>query len=68
MLFLAFWHPVMLLVEKVALASLGPDGKAPVGVRQVARFVVYAMWAWHDCVHAPIWGRGDGTDAMVYDA
>ncbi|KAI4908886.1 hypothetical protein J4E90_008623 [Alternaria incomplexa] len=29
MLFLAFWHPVMLLVERMALLSLGPDGNAP---------------------------------------
>ncbi|PSN67000.1 hypothetical protein BS50DRAFT_634441 [Corynespora cassiicola Philippines] len=65
MLFLAFWHPVMLLVEKMALGSLGPDGNAPAGVGQVVRFVVYLMWAWHDCVHAPIWGRGDGMDAKL---
>ncbi|EMD58408.1 hypothetical protein COCSADRAFT_103921 [Bipolaris sorokiniana ND90Pr] len=69
MLFLAFWHPVMLLVERMTMASLGPDGNAPAGVGQVVRFVVYIMWAWHDCVHAPIWGRGDGMDAqsVAYD-
>ncbi|KAH9864490.1 hypothetical protein J1614_010424, partial [Plenodomus biglobosus] len=68
MLFLVFWYPVMLLVEKMALASLRPDGNAPAGVGQIVRFVVYVMWAWHDCVHAPIWGRGDGMIAMSCDA
>ncbi|KAF1362623.1 hypothetical protein EJ07DRAFT_152884 [Lizonia empirigonia] len=68
LLFLAFWTPVMYLVEKVALASLGPDGNAPAGVGQVVRFVIYVMWAYHDCVHAPIWGRGDGMDANLLDA
>ena len=67
LLFLAFWTPVMYLVEKMALASLGRDGNAPAGVGQVVRFVIYVMWAYHDCVHAPIWGRGDGMDANLLD-
>ncbi|KAK7530981.1 gliotoxin biosynthesis protein GliK [Phyllosticta citribraziliensis] len=62
LLFVAFWGPVMYLVEKMTMASLGPDGNAPAGTAQVVRFVVYLMWAYHDCVHAPIWGRGDGVD------
>ncbi|CZT23706.1 uncharacterized protein RCC_09420 [Ramularia collo-cygni] len=64
LLFLAFWTPVMLLVEKMALGSLGPDGNVPAGVGQVVRLVVYVMWAYHDCVHAPFWGRGDGMDGV----
>ncbi|OJD30971.1 gliotoxin biosynthesis protein [Diplodia corticola] len=61
-LFLAFWGPVMYLVEKMTMASLRPDGNAPAGTAQVVRFVVYLMWSYHDCIHAPIWGRGDGMD------
>jgi hypothetical protein len=67
MLFLAFWNPVMYLVEKMTFVSLRPDGNASAGVGQVVRFVVYLMWAYHDCVHAPIWGRGDGRYADHMD-
>ena len=57
----------MYLVEKIALASLGADGNAPAGTAQFVRLVVYIMWAYHDCFHAPIWGRGDGAAAFVSD-
>jgi len=61
-LFLAFWVPVMSLMEKITKASLrtSKDGNAPFWVIVMVRIVVQVMWLYHDNVHSPIWGRGDG--------
>lgn len=61
-LFLAFWVPIMSLVEKITKASLRTrkDGNAPYWVIAMVRIVVLIMWLYHDYVHSPIWGRGDG--------
>ncbi|KAI1653952.1 hypothetical protein F4813DRAFT_372595 [Daldinia decipiens] len=61
-IFLAFWVPVMSIMERVTKASLKnrKTGTAPDWVIIMVRAVVWAMWSYHDFVHAPIWGRGDG--------
>jgi hypothetical protein len=62
-LFLAFWVPVMSLMEKITKANLEDNqSTAPYWVIVMVRAVVWTMWAYHDHVHAPMWGRGDGLD------
>ncbi|KAF2014405.1 hypothetical protein BU24DRAFT_423360 [Aaosphaeria arxii CBS 175.79] len=63
-LFLAFWVPIMSMMEKITKAALKSSGKAnaPRWVILLVRFVVISMWLYHDYVHSPIWGRGDGLD------
>ncbi|KAK8044764.1 hypothetical protein PG993_004788 [Apiospora rasikravindrae] len=64
-LFLAFWGRIMSLMEKITKTSLknSKTGNAPVWVIVMVRVVVITMWLYHDFIHAPIWGRGDGLDA-----
>lgn len=61
-LFLAFWVPIMTIMERITKASLRKNdtGNAPMWVITLVRLVVSGMWLYHDFVHAPIWGRGDG--------
>ncbi|KAI1821874.1 hypothetical protein F4861DRAFT_431264 [Xylaria intraflava] len=61
-LFLAFWVPIMSMAEKITKASLkrSETGNAPTWVIGLVRFIVFIMWLYHDYIHAPIWGRGDG--------
>jgi gliotoxin/aspirochlorine biosynthesis gamma-glutamylcyclotransferase len=63
-LFLLVWIPVMMVMEKITKATVNKNGNGdvPAWVILLVRFVVMAMWTWHDCIHAPIWGRGDGLD------
>ncbi|KAA8895462.1 hypothetical protein FN846DRAFT_969630 [Sphaerosporella brunnea] len=61
-LFLAVWVPVMSIVHRLVEMTIGIDGLAPPGVRAVVRAVFVLMWLWHDYVHAPVWGRGDGAE------
>ncbi|KAF2789637.1 hypothetical protein K505DRAFT_312825 [Melanomma pulvis-pyrius CBS 109.77] len=63
-LFLAFWIPVMLAMERITKAGLKNSGEsnAPTWVIIMVRLVVVSMWFYHDFIHAPIWGRGDGLD------
>ncbi|ORX98662.1 hypothetical protein BCR34DRAFT_628339 [Clohesyomyces aquaticus] len=65
-LFLAFWVPVMALMERITKASLvGGREEAPIWVITLVRTVVWVMWFHHDYLHAPIWGRGDGLDEFI---
>jgi len=66
-LFLAFWVPAMSAMEKITKASLknSRTGNAPKWVITLVRAVVFAMWFYHDFVHAPIWGSGDGMDTCL---
>lgn len=61
-LFLAFWVPIMMVMERITKASLRKTdtGNAPIWVISLVRHVVFVMWFYHDFIHAPIWGRGDG--------
>jgi gliotoxin/aspirochlorine biosynthesis gamma-glutamylcyclotransferase len=63
-LFLALWVPIMTIMEKITKATVDKEGNGdvPAWVIFLVRFVVVAMWTWHDYIHAPIWGRGDGLD------
>jgi len=64
--FLAFWGPVMGLMERITNATLREDGLAPTYVIVLVRVVMYLIWFCHDMFFAPICGRGDGcTDGMV---
>ncbi len=39
-------------------------GNAPAWVIVLVRTVVRVMWLYHDYIHAPVWGRGDGMDGI----
>jgi len=62
-LFLAFWSPVMTLIEVIVkkTASLERGGAVPDWVKTFVRFLVASMWFSHE-MHALLWGRGDGLD------
>jgi gliotoxin/aspirochlorine biosynthesis gamma-glutamylcyclotransferase len=59
-LFLAFWGPVMASMEKLTKSTLRKDGTVPTIVIYIVRLVIILMWCFHDYIHAPVWGRGDG--------
>ena len=61
-LFLAQWGPMMALLEKIAICSIGPDGNAPPCVIWLVRSVMAVIWLVHDWIFAPIFGPGDGSD------
>ncbi|KAH7303240.1 hypothetical protein B0I35DRAFT_455322 [Stachybotrys elegans] len=62
-LFLAFWGPAMGAMEKITKANLKQHpGEVDLWVVGLARAMVVVMWMYHDYIHAPIWGRGDGMD------
>lgn len=52
----------MMVMERITKASLRKTdtGNAPMWVIRLVRLVVFVMWFYHDFIHAPIWGRGDG--------
>ncbi|KAI0390345.1 hypothetical protein F5Y17DRAFT_445249 [Xylariaceae sp. FL0594] len=60
--FLIFWLPVMSVAERVTRRSLrhSKTGNAPTWVIALVRGIVFTMWLYHDYVHGPLWGRGDG--------
>lgn len=55
------WMPVLAFAHGLVDATVGSDGDAPALVKVLVRVLFMAMWAWHDYVHSPIWGRGDGA-------
>lgn len=63
-MFLMIWMPVMTLMEWITKMTVDRDGdgSAPLPVIRLVRACVIAMWWWHDHIHAPIWGRGDGRE------
>jgi gliotoxin/aspirochlorine biosynthesis gamma-glutamylcyclotransferase len=63
-LFLMIWIPIMTLMERITKMTVDKDGdgSAPLAVVRMVRACVVAMWWWHDHIHAPIWGRGDGRE------
>ncbi|OTA66115.1 hypothetical protein K449DRAFT_431589 [Hypoxylon sp. EC38] len=65
-LFLSIWVPIMMLMEritKMAISWHGDEaGNAPHFVIWLVRVTVMSMWWYHDHIHAPLWGRGDGLD------
>jgi hypothetical protein len=52
----------MAAAEKLTQATENADGAGhcPKWVQLTIRFILYVMWLYHDHIHAPIWGRGDG--------
>lgn len=65
-LFLAIWMPLLAFAESLAKVTGNYDGRGhvPPMVRCIVRAIFLAMWVHHDYLHAPIWGRGDGLDAV----
>lgn len=60
-LFLAIWGPVMFALEQLTRRSIQKDGNAHWLVVLVIRWIMFLMWAvFHDCLFAPVFGRGDG--------
>ena len=59
-IFLAFWGPVMGMLEKITKASIGDDGLAPVFVVWLARCIMMMIWITYDAVFRPLFGCGDG--------
>lgn len=60
------WTPIVTLMEKITKATVNLDGKgnAPSVVILLVRMVVITMWWYHDLIHAPFWGRGDGREDL----
>lgn len=54
----------MAAAEKLTHATENEDGAGhcPRWVQFTVRFILHVMWLYHDCIHAPIWGRGDGLE------
>ncbi|KAI1778793.1 hypothetical protein F4818DRAFT_229628 [Hypoxylon cercidicola] len=59
-IFISVWGPVMLAMEKLTKGSIQSDGNAPRWVILLVRCIVFIIWAVHDYLFAPIFGRGDG--------
>lgn len=52
---------MMEILTKVSIAwGSHTNGTAPWFVILVVRSLMKLMWSYHDYIHAPIWGRGDG--------
>ncbi|KAI0856112.1 hypothetical protein F4860DRAFT_424433 [Xylaria cubensis] len=68
MLFLLFWVPVMSVAERITKRSLrrSKTGNAPMWVIALVRSIVFTMWLYHDYVHAPLWGKGDGMIGLSF--
>lgn len=60
-LFLALFGPVMMLLEKLTVSHIQPDGNAPGSVVLIVRWTMLFIWAIHDYLFAPIFGPGDGV-------
>ncbi|KAF2276641.1 gliotoxin biosynthesis protein GliK [Westerdykella ornata] len=58
--FLAIWGPVMQLLERVTMGSIGDDGYASAFAIWLVRVTMRLIWITHDWLFAPIFGRGDG--------
>lgn len=63
--FLRLFSPVMAALEVLTEITTGEDGRAPQWVISVVRTVVFGLWAVHDLIFAPIFGRGDGLGAVA---
>jgi hypothetical protein len=59
-IFLALWGPVMSAMESLTKASIREDGTATPIIVNVVRLTLWLIWASHDFIFAPIFGRGDG--------
>ncbi|KAH8888280.1 hypothetical protein GQ53DRAFT_749209 [Thozetella sp. PMI_491] len=62
--FLRLFGPVMGALERLTKSQIQSDGLAPLWVVLVVRYTVLALWAIHDIIFAPIFGRGDGLGAL----
>ncbi|KAF1950194.1 hypothetical protein CC80DRAFT_456340 [Byssothecium circinans] len=62
LLFLTIWSPVMGNLEKITTRSIGKDGNAQWFIIWLVRGVMHIIWASHDFIFAPVFGRGDGSD------
>jgi hypothetical protein len=49
-------------MEKITNFTLLENGQVPLATLILVRMTMIVMWAVHDYLHAPIWGRGDGLD------
>ncbi|KAF2729069.1 hypothetical protein EJ04DRAFT_516215, partial [Polyplosphaeria fusca] len=61
--FLAIWGPIFSALEKLTKFNLRRDGTSPLWVIFVVRNTILVMWAVHDYIFAPLFGRGDGLKA-----
>jgi len=52
-------------MERMTKKSIQEDGNAPRWVIMMVRLVMLIMWAVHDLVFAPVFGRGDGLDEIA---
>ncbi|GAW14659.1 hypothetical protein ANO14919_040620 [Xylariales sp. No.14919] len=59
-MFVSLWGPVMIGLEKLTNTNIQADGNAQMWVILVVRFTMRLIWAVHDYLFAPIFGRGDG--------
>lgn len=50
----------MSLMEHIANQNMRRDGTVPHWVKSLVRLGMIAIWALHDYLFAPLFGRGDG--------
>lgn len=59
-IFVGFWGPVVMAMEKLTKSSMQKDGNSPRWVIVLVRWIFILMWACHDNIFASMFGRGDG--------
>ncbi len=58
--FLWFGRRIVRTLARRVRNATNADGQCPEWYGNLIRVVYNSMWLWHDYVHAPIFGRGDG--------
>ncbi|KAG6276286.1 hypothetical protein E4U47_000139 [Claviceps purpurea] len=59
-LFLWPWTRAAIITERLVYKHQGPDGHVPAWFLFIFDCLLWLMWAQHDYIHGPIFGRGDG--------
>ncbi|KAI0886470.1 uncharacterized protein GGS22DRAFT_113994 [Annulohypoxylon maeteangense] len=59
-IFTTMWGPVMAFLEWITGISIQEDGNALPCVILLVRWTMFIIWASHDYLFAPVFGRGDG--------
>ncbi|KAF1998232.1 hypothetical protein P154DRAFT_260091 [Amniculicola lignicola CBS 123094] len=63
-IFLNIFRPLMALMEEITTTNIKEDGNAPRWVIAIVRFTVFVIWATHDWIFTPVFGRGDGLNSF----
>ncbi|KAL4969529.1 gamma-glutamyl cyclotransferase gliK [Aspergillus stella-maris] len=66
-LFLSMWRPWQRLLVRLIRVKTDENGHSPAWLGWVIITFYGWMWAWHDYLHAGVWGRGDGVKMEFRD-